>query len=116
MAMSGQVPAADGKIALGAHVAGVTGALILLGVAYTMSWMRYGPIGASRMAWGFVIASYANWAISTGKSFLGVHGVGLTDDAANNAVFVLLSIFVVAPSFAATVAWIRGFGRSTARS
>src|SRR5437016_3592139 len=92
LALSGQFPA-DGHIALGAHVSAVTGALILLGVAYTIPMLRYTEVGATRLAWGFILASFANWAISTAKAFPAVHGVGLTGQTANDVVFVLLNLF-----------------------
>jgi hydroxylaminobenzene mutase len=107
LALSGQI-AADGHIALGAHVSAVMGSLILLGVAYTLPMLSYGDSGLKRLAWGFIIANFSNWVISSAKAFPAVHGVGFTGQGANDVVFVLLNIFVVAPSFAASIAWIWG--------
>jgi (hydroxyamino)benzene mutase len=116
LALSGQI-SADGHIMLGAHVSALTAALILLGVAYTLPMLRYGAVGSTRLAWGFIVASYGNWAISSAKAFPAVHGVGMTGDRPNDIVFLLLNVFVVAPSLAASVAWIAGFhGRASDRS
>lgn len=107
-ALSGQLGAADGRIMLGAHVTAITGTLIMLGVAYTMPMLHYGPVGRSRVALGFLIATYSNWIISSGKAFLFVHGVGATGQLSNDVVFGLLNVFVVAPSLVAAVAWALG--------
>ncbi len=108
LSLSGQLPA-DGHIVLGAHVSALTGALMLLGFAYTTPMLRYTDAGLKRLAWAFIVASYSNWAISTAKAFPAVHGVGLTGRLANDVVFVLLGAFVVAPTFVAAVAWVWGF-------
>jgi hydroxylaminobenzene mutase len=110
LALSGAIKA-DGHIALGAHVSAVTASLILLGVAYTLPMLRYGEVGQKRMASLFILASYSNWAISTAKAFPAVHGVGFTGEGANDVVFVLLNVFVVLPTFIASIAWILGFRR-----
>src|SRR5262249_40975167 len=108
LALSGQVPA-DGHIVLGAHVSALTGTLLLLGVAYTLPMLSYGDTGRQRLAWAFIVANFANWAISTGKAFPAVHGVGFNGQAANDTVVVLLTVFVVIPSLAGAIAWILGF-------
>ena len=41
-----------------------------------------------------------------------VHGVGFNGTAANDAVFVLLNLLVVAPTFIAGIAWIAGFKKA----
>jgi hydroxylaminobenzene mutase len=112
-AMTGKVPA-DPHVALAAHLAALLGAFLLLGVAATLPLLHYGPVGQRRLAWAFIVGNFANWLVTGVKAWIHVSGVDLTSDPANNAVFVALTLTVVAPSLGGAVAWIYGLRRAPA--
>lgn len=113
-AMSGTLTI-DGKMLLAAHVTGIIGVFFIFAVAWSLPALRYGETSRRRLAWAVVIANWANLLIGTAKAPLAVHGVGYTDSGANNVVFILLNLFVVVPTFVASVAWawgLRGPGKT----
>ena len=106
-AMTGAVPA-DARTVVAAHLGGLMGCFLLLGVAWTIPLLRYGERGRRRLAWAFVVGCYANWALTLLKAFLRVSGVSWTGEAANDAVFVLLTFLVVLPFLGGGAAWLAG--------
>jgi hypothetical protein len=100
------------RLALAAHLNGLLGGLWLIAVALTLDRMRYGLIGRRRLAALAALAAWANWLITLIASAVGVRGLEYTDDARNNAIAVLLQLFVVVPSLLAACAWAWGFGGS----
>lgn len=106
-AMSGTLPV-DGRMLLGAHLTGLMGVFFLFALAWSLPMVRYGQVGQSRLVWAVMTANWANLIIGTAKAPFGVHGVGYTEGAANNLVFVLLNVFVVVPTIAAAAAWAFG--------
>jgi (hydroxyamino)benzene mutase len=106
-AMTGKVPA-DAHAALASHLNALLGAFLLLGVAVTLPLVRYGPAGQRRMAWAFIVANFANWLVTAIKAWLHVSGVDLTGQAANDAIFVALTLTVVLPGLGGAVAWVHG--------
>ncbi|HLM47549.1 MAG TPA: hypothetical protein VK458_27040 [Myxococcaceae bacterium] len=109
-AMTGKVPA-DPHMALAAHLNALMGTFFLLGVAWTLPMLRYGPVGQRRLAWAVIIANFANWAVTCVKAWLRVSGVDLIGQPANDAIFITLTLSVVLPSLAAAAAWVYGFRR-----
>jgi hydroxylaminobenzene mutase len=107
-AMSGNL-SFDAPALLAAHLSGLMGCFLLLGVAWTLPMLRYGDAGRRRLGWAFIVANYGNWAITAAKARLHVRGLERTGPRANDAVFLLLMVFVVVPSLAAGVAWVAGF-------
>jgi hydroxylaminobenzene mutase len=107
-AMNGTLPF-EGHTILASHLSGLMGCFLLLGVAWTLPLLRYGPDGQRRLGWAFIVANYGNWAITAAKARLHVSGLGWTGNAANDAVFLLLTVIVVIPSLGAAIAWISGF-------
>jgi len=112
-ALSGRYSFIDGKIILGAHLAALMGAFFIFAVAWSLPLLQLGEQGRFRLAWAVIVSNYANWLVSTAKSMLGVHGVDLTADARNNAVFGVLTLLVVLPGLAAAVVWVRSLGPRT---
>ncbi len=110
-AMTGKVPA-DPHMALAAHLNALMGTFFLLGVAWTLPMLRYGPVGQQRLAWAVIVANFANWAVTCVKAWLRVSGVDLIGQAANDAIFLTLTVTVVLPALAAAAAWVYGFRRS----
>ena len=108
-AMRGALPLDAGEI-LAAHLDGLMGCFLLLGVAWTLPMLRYGEAGRGRLAWAFIVPCYGNWAITALKSWLRVAGLGWTGEARNDAVFLLLAGCVVLPFLAAGAGWIAGLG------
>jgi hydroxylaminobenzene mutase len=110
-AMTGKVPA-DPQTALAAHLAALMGTFFLLGVAWTLPMLRYGPVGQQRLAWLVIVANFANWAVTSVKAWLHVAGIDFMGQATNDAVFLVLTVTVVAPVLAASAAWVYGFRRA----
>lgn len=109
-AMTGKLPA-DPHTALASHLNALLGALLMLGVAWTLPMLRYSAVGQRRLAWGFILANYANWFVTAVKAFLHVSGVDRTGEPRNDAIFAALTLFVVLPSLASALAWAWGFNR-----
>ena len=55
-----------------------------------------------------MITAYANWGVTLLKSLLKVQGIDYIGETSNDAIFGLLTIFVVIPTFVASFLWIRG--------
>ncbi|MGZ3458693.1 MAG: hypothetical protein ACXU86_09320 [Archangium sp.] len=109
-AMTGKVPA-DAHAALAAHLNALMGTFLLLGVAWTLPMLRYGPVGQRRLAWAFIVANFANWAVTAVKAWLHVAGVDAIGEPVNDAVFGVLTFTVVLPALGAAAAWVYGFRR-----
>jgi len=107
-AMTGMIRASV-QSAVAAHLNAILGAFFILGVAWSLPLLGYGPAGQRRLAWLVIVPNYANWAVTSVKSFLFVAGVGWDKQPANNAVFIALTFTVVIPSLIAAVAWAAGF-------
>ncbi|HEX8819010.1 MAG TPA: hypothetical protein VF794_03720 [Archangium sp.] len=110
-AMTGKVPV-EPRIALASHLNALMGAFLLLGVAWTLPMLRYGPRGQQRLAWAFILANFANWGVTAVKAWLRVSGVDATGEPVNDAVFGVLTLTVVLPALGAAAAWVYGFRRS----
>jgi hypothetical protein len=110
MAMTGKV-SADAHGILAAHLNALFGCFWLCAVAFTLPLTRFGEVGAKRLVLLTAIPAYANWIITIAKAFLHVAGVGLNESGSNNAIFAALNVFVVLPSFAASVVWAYGLAK-----
>lgn len=115
-ALSGRWSFIDGKVVLSAHVAALMGAFFIFALAWTQPMLHLGERGRTRLAWAVIGANYANWLVTTAKSALGVHGVDLSADARNNAVFGVLTVLVVLPSLGAAAVWVWSLGGSRSQS
>ena len=111
-AMTGKLPA-DPHMALAAHLNALMGTFFLLGVAWTLPMLRYGPVGQQRLAWAVITANFANWAVTCVKAWLRVSGVDLIGQPANDAIFLTLTATVVLPALVAAGAWVYGFRRAS---
>jgi hydroxylaminobenzene mutase len=110
-AMTGKVPA-DAHAALASHLNALLGGILVLGVGWSMPFVSFGAVGKRRLALLFIASNFANWIVTAVKAFLHVSGVDRTGNAANDGIFIALTLFVVLPSFAATVGWIVGLFRA----
>ena len=98
------------RLALAAHLNGLLGGLWLIAVAATLDRMRYGLGGRRRLALLVVVATWANWLVTLVASGLGVRGLEFTGDVRDNAIAILLQVFVVIPALLGAFAWAWGFG------
>jgi (hydroxyamino)benzene mutase len=98
-------------LALAAHLNGLLGGLWLVAVALTLPMLSYGERGKKRLVAVVAVVTYANWLITLGASFVGVRGIEITGDHANDFVAFLLQLFVVLPALGACGAWAWGFRR-----
>ncbi|MCB1325432.1 MAG: hypothetical protein H7A21_16755 [Spirochaetales bacterium] len=108
--MTGKI-AIDGQTALASHLNALMGAFLLFGFAQSLPHLKYGSIGAGRIAVLLVVANYANWLLTAIKAALHVRGIDWTGVVTNDLVFLALSIFVVLPSLGGVGFWVLGFGR-----
>jgi len=108
--MSGVLPI-DGRIALAAHLTGLTGALWLIAVAWSLPFLSYSEVGKQRLCWLLILSQYANWLVTAGKAAWGVHGIAQTGETRNDLVYFVLLGTVVLPTLAAALAWAQGFRR-----
>lgn len=108
-ALTGKIPA-DPHAMVAAHLGAFFGCLWMVAVAVTLPMLRYGPAGQARLALGVTVPCFVNWGVTFVKGFLKVSGIDFTGNGTNDAVFVVLNLFVVFPALAAAVAWIYGFG------
>lgn len=113
-AMTGAV-AAEPKAALASHMNALLGTFLLIGVAFTLPFVRLGPAATRALVGAFVVAGYANWIITAAKSLLFVRGLKLQGSAANDTIFGLLGAFVVVPTLVGAVLWAYGL-RGAARA
>lgn len=109
-AMTGKVPA-EPHAALASHLNALMGTFMLLGVAWSLPMLSYGPVGQRRLAWAFIVANFANWFVTAVKAWLRVAGVDATGEPVNDAVFGVLTLTVVLPALGAAAAWVYGFRR-----
>lgn len=109
-ALSGRFSFLDGRILLGAHVVALTGAFFIFALAWTQPMLHLGEKGRVRLAWAVIVANYSNWLVTTVKSTMGVHGVDLSADARNNAVFGALTLLVVLPALVGAAVWVWSLG------
>jgi hypothetical protein len=91
-----------------AHLNAIFGCLWLVALACTLPMLRFGDVGRKRLVLITAIPAYANWLVTTVKSFFHVAGVAPDHDRANDAIFAALGVLVVLPSFIAAVAWAYG--------
>ena len=110
-AMTGKVDA-DSHAALASHLNAVLGAFWIIGVAWSLPMLRYGPAGQQRLAWAVIVPNYANWIITAIKASLKVSGVDFSGSPSNMAIFIALTLAVVLPSLGAAGAWVYGFRRT----
>jgi large-conductance mechanosensitive channel len=106
-AMTKKVNADVGAV-VAAHLNALFGCLWLAALSFTLPMLRYGDVGKRRLVLGTAIPAYANWLVTTIKSFLMVKGVEPTGDGANDAIFGVLTALVVLPSFVSAIAWTVG--------
>jgi hypothetical protein len=106
-AMSGKIDA-NPQSMLSAHLNGIQGCFWLVALGWTWSWHS---LGDSAQRWLFrlsALAAWSNWLVTILKSFLQVHGIDLTGDPANDAIFALLNSTVVLPTLAGGGLWAWG--------
>ncbi|MBM4377093.1 MAG: hypothetical protein FJ095_18585 [Deltaproteobacteria bacterium] len=110
-AMTGKL-GAEPHAMLASHLNALLGAFWLLGIAWSLPLLRLEPKQLGWLARLATLANYANWLVTLLKSVLRVPGVEANGNAANDAVFVLLTVLVVLPSLGAAGLWLRGFTRA----
>ncbi len=106
-AMTGRVNA-DVHSVVASHLNALLGALWLIAVAWSVPMLALSDGQLRVLGVTLMGANYANWAVTAVKSLLKVSGVDLTSDPSNNAIFGLLSAFVVVPSLTAGTLWVLG--------
>lgn len=101
------------RLGLAAHLAGITGALVVIAVGALAGFFTLGARSARIMRWSWVYAAYANWlgcliGATTGASRLTpIAGAGHAGDAVSEAVvqFLLVSLSLAAIAGTAIAIW-----------
>jgi hypothetical protein len=112
-AMTGKIDA-DARVLLVSHTNALLGGLLLLGLGWTLPFVRANKRTLVRISALFAVSNYANWLLTGIKAFLHVSGVDHTGQARNDVMFGLLAALVVVPSFAASIEWLIGLFRQVA--
>lgn len=107
-AMTGKI-GADSRMVLGAHLNAILGSFIIFGFAVSLPYLKYDEKKLTRIALALIVSNYANWLVTIIKAFLHVHGIDATGQGSNDAVFGLLTVFVVLPSLVGIFYWVIGF-------
>ena len=110
-AMTGRVDAEPGA-ALASHLNALLGAFWVLGVGWSLQFLRYGPVGQRRLVWATTVPNVANWAVTAFKAFWKVKGIDAVGEVKNDTIFGLLTALVVLPALGAAAAWVYGFKRA----
>lgn len=108
-AMTGQLPV-NARMALGAHLTGLLGAMVLFAYAWSLPLLRFARSGRMRIAVALVVGNFGNLIIGSLKAIPGVHGVAATGELTNDVVFGLLTVLVVLPLMLGVGGWVYGFG------
>jgi hydroxylaminobenzene mutase len=106
-----KVQVAKPQLALAAHLNGVIGGLWLIGVAWTLEFLKYDEKRLNQLAMLMLVPAWANWAVTTVASVLGVSGLEYTRDLNNNVIAALLQALVVLPTLAGSAMWAWGFSK-----
>lgn len=114
-ALTGQVVLAIPRMALAAHLNALMGGFWLLAVSYSLPFLSYNAVQRKRLSWATFVPAWSNWVITLLASFLGVRGLQYDADMKNNVIAFLLQVFVVLPSLAGSLYWVRGFLTNVAR-
>ena len=93
---------------LASHLNALMGCFWLLGVAFTLKWVRLGGQTLALLLITSVVAAYANWLVTLFKSFMDVPGIDFVGDTRNDFIFIVLTITVVVPTFISAWLWLVG--------
>ena len=110
------------RLGLSAHVAGITGGLILIVLGALAGSFRLGAGASAVMMWSWVYAAYANWlaclvgAITGASRLTPIAGAGTAGNSLSEAAvsFLLLSLSIAAIAGTSLAVW--GFRNAEAVS
>lgn len=94
--------------ALAAHLNALMGTFLLVCLIQSLPHLRYGEAGRRRLAWAFIIPTFANTLLTALKAVLHVPGLARTGDPTNDFIFTALIALVVLPTLGGAVAWLAG--------
>lgn len=113
------VPAfAAPRLGLSAHLAGITGALVLMAIGALAGSFALSARSAAILRWSWVYAAYANWlacligAITGASRFTPIAGAGHRGTELAEAVVSFLLVSLSLAAIAGTVLAIRGLRRT----
>lgn len=102
---------ANPKFMLGAHLNALLGCFWLLGLAYSLQWVRLSEKATNLLLMTAVLSAFANWFVTIIKSFMNVQGIDFTGHKENDLIFVILTLSVVIPTFISGWLWVQGLRR-----
>jgi len=110
-AQTGRIPVDPGH-ARGSHLNAILATFWLLGLGWSLKFVRLSERALALLAGLAILSSYANWLVTGVKAALFVRGVdfetGTEHAAANNIIFGILTATVVLPTIGACALWIWG--------
>jgi len=93
---------------LAAHMNAILGCFWLICVAVSFERLVLSAGQKLLLFRATVLAAYANWAVTLAKSLLKVQGIDFTGEPRNDAIFGVLTLTVVIPTFVSSGLWIFG--------
>jgi hydroxylaminobenzene mutase len=93
---------------LAAHMNALLGCFWLLGLAFTLQWVRLSEKGTALLLLTAVTSAFANWFVTIIKSFMDVRGIDFVGEKENDLIFVVLTLSVVIPTFISAWLWVKG--------
>jgi hydroxylaminobenzene mutase len=93
---------------LGAHINGLMGAFWLLGLGWSLSFVRLSERLLSIAVWMTLAGAWFNFLLAMIKAVPGVMAIEFTGGAFNDVVFVARLLLVVIPSLVGPALWVWG--------
>jgi len=106
-AMTGKIDA-NGHFMLASHLNALLGCFWLLGLAFTLKWVRLSDKSTALLLISAVVSAYANWLVTLIKAFVKVQGIDFTGEGRNDAIFITLTLLVVIPTLVSAGLWVQG--------
>ena len=93
---------------LGAHINGLMGAFWLLGMGWSLSFVRLSERLLSVAVWMTLAGAWFNFLLAMIKALPGVMAIEFTGNTMNDVVFVARILLVVIPSLVGPALWVWG--------
>ena len=98
----------DDDMTLGAHVNGLMGAFWLLGMGWSLRFVRLSERLLNIAVWMTLAGAWFNFLLAMFKAVPGVMAIELTGGVINDALFVARVLLVVIPSLVGPGLWVWG--------
>ena len=107
LVMTDKVPG-HGEIALGSHLNALMGAFWLLGMGWSLAYIKLSDSLLKWCVWMTIVGAWANWIISIFKAFTGDIAIEFTSHWSNNVLFGARALLVIIPCLLGPAIWAWG--------